>query len=157
MTTSQAIVPSPLGPLRLTERGGALTCVDFARDTTGAHASAATPLLQSVRQQLAAYFAGELRQFDLPLDPTGTRFQRRAWLELANIPYGEVLTYGELAARLGSGARAVGGACGTNPIPIILPCHRVVAAGGRIGGYAGADGTASKHFLLSLEAAHRAI
>ena len=156
MTSYQALVPSPLGALRITERDGVLTRVDFARDTRASR-DAATPLLQTVRDQLDAYFAGELRVFDLPLDPSGTTFRRRAWLELANIPYGEVLTYGELAARLDSGARAVGGACGTNPIPIILPCHRVVAAGGRIGGYSGADGPASKRFLLSLEGAHRAL
>lgn len=103
------------------------------------------------RRQLEEYFAGERREFSLPLGLEGTPFRRRVWRGLAAIPYGSVLTYGELAARIGSpgAARAVGQANGANPIPIVLPCHRVVAANGRLGGFS--SGTDVKRRLLDLE------
>lgn len=105
-------------------------------------------------EELAAYFAGELRAFGTPLAVTaGTPFQRRVWAALADIPYGEVTTYGALAARLGvpGGARAVGLANGRNPVSIVVPCHRVLGAGGALTGYGG--GTERKRFLLDLEGA----
>lgn len=101
--------------------------------------------------QLAEYFAGQRRAFDLPLDLRGTPFQRRVWGVLLNIGWGETRSYGEVAGLLGSpgAARAVGQACGANPVAIVVPCHRVVAAGGRPGGYSGGAGV--KRFLLALE------
>ena len=89
--------------------------------------------------------------FDLPLKPAGTAFQRRVWARLASIPQGRVETYGAIAKKLRSGARAVGGACGANPIPILIPCHRVLGAGGGLGGYSGEGGVATKRFLLAHE------
>jgi methylated-DNA-[protein]-cysteine S-methyltransferase len=108
-----------------------------------------------VVRQLDEYFGGERRHFDLPLDPRGTEFQRAAWLALADIGYGETSSYRALAANLGrpSAARAVGAAVGRNPIPVVLPCHRVVGADGSLTGFAG--GLATKRFLLDFEARHR--
>ncbi len=103
-------------------------------------------------EQLAAYFAGERLEFDLPLDACGTPFQRRVWQALTEIPYGGTCTYGEIARRLGRprAARAVGGANHHNPLPVVVPCHRVIGAGGSLTGYAG--GLRIKRFLLDLEA-----
>ena len=110
-----------------------------------------SPVFDALRAQLAEYFAGRRTAFDLPLAPRGTPFQRRVWAELERIPFGRTLTYRALATRLGStgAARAVGAACGRNPLAIVVPCHRVVGAGGRLTGYAG--GLAAKSFLLELE------
>ncbi len=103
-------------------------------------------------EQLAAYFAGERVEFDLPLDACGTPFQRRVWQALTEIPYGSTSSYGEVARRLGRprAARAVGGANHRNPLPVVVPCHRVIGAGGSLTGYAG--GLRIKRFLLELEA-----
>jgi len=111
------------------------------------------PLAETVRQ-LRAYFAGELREFDLPLAPQGTPFQLRVWRELRNIPYGQTISYGELARRVGSpkGSRAVGLANGANPISIVVPCHRVIGNNGKLTGYGG--GLENKARLLALERGH---
>jgi methylated-DNA-[protein]-cysteine S-methyltransferase len=108
------------------------------------------PLKRTV-QQLRAYFAGELRDFDLPVAPEGTPFQQRVWRELLNIPYGETTSYGELARRLGNpnASRAVGLANGANPIAIVIPCHRVIGSNGKLTGYGG--GLPNKERLLALE------
>jgi len=140
-------VASPVGPLTLVESGGALTVLAFA-DQGGRDE---TPLLREARSQLAAYFEGRRSDFDLPLAPTGTPFQRRVWAAMARIPHGETRTYGALARAVGSAPRAVGGACGRNPLPIIVPCHRVVAGAGGLGGYSGGRGAATKRALLALE------
>jgi methylated-DNA-[protein]-cysteine S-methyltransferase len=110
----------------------------------------ATRLANAVRQ-LRAYFAGELRRFDLPLAPEGTPFQRRVWQELLAIPYGKTISYGELARRIGkpTGSRAVGLANGANPISIVIPCHRVIGSTGKLTGYGG--GLKTKEWLLELE------
>jgi methylated-DNA-[protein]-cysteine S-methyltransferase len=116
--------------------------VDWTRED-GAFAEA--------RQQLASYFDGRLRAFSLPLDPRGTAFQLRVWRALQQIPYGDTLSYGELAARIGqpSAGRAVGLANGRNPLPIVVPCHRVIGRDGTLTGYGG--GLGAKRFLLDLE------
>jgi O-6-methylguanine DNA methyltransferase len=112
------------------------------------------PMLSQAIEQLRAYFAGELRDFDLALDMQGTEFQRRVWGELQNIPYGETRSYSFVAHTIGvpKAVRAVGAANGRNPIPIVVPCHRVIGAGGSLVGYGG--GLPLKRFLLDLEARH---
>lgn len=144
-------IDSPLGPLTLTAEGSTLTVLDWGRvnDVTPAD-----PLLTEAAAQVAAYFTGRLQRFDLPLQPAGTAFQRRVWDLMLTIPYGRTWTYGTMAHHLGSAARAVGGACGRNPIPIIIPCHRVVGGGNSPGGYSGQGGLATKAHLLDLERRH---
>lgn len=140
---------TPLGPLTVFEDARAVVALDWGRPPQ----PTATPLLSEAVSQLEAYFAGRLRAFDLPLEPAGTPFQRSVWALMGDIPYGTVRTYGELARDLGSAPRAVGGACGRNPIAIIIPCHRVVGAGGRMTGYSGGEGVITKRALLRLEGA----
>jgi methylated-DNA-[protein]-cysteine S-methyltransferase len=145
------VVDSPIGPLTLTAQGGALTAIDFgAADDLGS-GGPIDPVLAEAARQLAAYFAGELREFDLPLRPSGTPFQVTVWEALRRIPYGGTTTYGELARRIGrpTAARAVGRANGQNPLPIVVPCHRVIGADGTLTGYAG--GLDIKAALLAVE------
>lgn len=139
---------SPIGALTITEEDGRILSLDWGWGCL----QDSTPLLEQARDQLAEYFAGQRRVFDLPLDPPGTAFQKRVWQALSTIPYGEVRRYGELAAELGTAPRPLGGACGRNPIPVIIPCHRVVGHAGGLGGYSGQDGVETKRFLLRLEA-----
>lgn len=141
------MIESPIGTLTLTERAGAIASVDWGKHGR----QSPTPLLRRAAEQMAAYFAGRLTAFDLPLAPPGTDFQQRVWRRMAEIPYGKLMTYGALAKSIHSSARAVGGACGRNPIPIILPCHRVLAADGSLTGYSGAGGVETKRLLLKLE------
>ncbi len=114
------------------------------------------PLRETVHQ-LRAYFAGELREFDLALAPEGPAFHQRVWRELCNIPYGETISYGQLAGRIGSpnASRAVGRANGANPISIVIPCHRVIGSNGKLTGYGG--GLPNKEFLLGLERNQRSL
>lgn len=139
---------SPVGALTVTEENGAIVSLDWG----WAMETGSTPLLEQAKARLLAYFAGERTPFDLPLDAWGTSFQKRVWAEMRAIPHGQTRTYGAVAERLGSGPRAVGTACGANPIPILIPCHRIVGANGGLGGYSGADGTTTKRWLLDLEA-----
>lgn len=153
LTTTLA---SPIGPLVLVAEEGALTGLYM---NTPRHAvvrdgwieAPEDPLFAEANAQLAAYFARERRAFDLPLAPKGTGFQTRVWAELERIPYGETRSYGELARRLGdpNASRAVGLANGANPISILVPCHRVVGASGKLIGYGG--GVERKLALLQLE------
>lgn len=140
---------SPVGPLTLFEEDGAIVAVEWGWPPESDQPLA--PVLEQARDQLDAYFDGMLQRFDLPLAPMGTPFQKKVWQALAAIPYGTTRTYGQLAAELGTAPRALGGACGRNPLPIIVPCHRVLAADGGLGGYSGLDGTDTKEFLLRLE------
>ena len=138
---------TPVGHLSLVEEQGALVAVEW-----GAVASFDdSALLLETKNQLNAYFDGQLTDFDLPLSPRGTAFQQIVWAELRKIPYGKLRTYGDLAVTIGSRPRPVGGACGRNPIPIILPCHRVVGNDGEMAGYSGGQGVATKQHLLQLE------
>ncbi len=143
----QLSLHSPFGDLTVSEENGAIVAVDWGwgRDQTE------TPLLLRARAALFDYFDGARRDFDLPLAPAGSPFRTRVWAALRAIPYGETRTYGDLAAALGSAARAIGQANGANPIPILIPCHRVVAGNG-LGGYSGGDGPVTKRALLALEA-----
>ena len=147
------IVDSPVGRLSIAEAGGAVVRIAWSDHEAGEPQTqpGETPLLARAAQQLSEYFAGTRRDFDLPLDPAGTPFQRRVWTEMARIPFGATESYGALARKTGSVARAVGGACGANPIPIVIPCHRVVAEGGGLGGFSGGTGPATKRVLLELE------
>jgi len=140
---------SPLGPLTVCEEDGSIVALDWGwrRDQRE------TGLLALARDQLCEYFDGARTEFSLPLSPQGSGFQRGVWREMSRIPYGEMRSYADLARALGTAPRAVGMACGRNPIPILIPCHRVVGADGRLTGYSGGDGLASKQFLLDLEQA----
>ena len=163
---------TPAGPMRVIAQDDAVTAVEFTAAPpveasprssmrVAAERSAGRPvddrvdddpLLVEATRQLSAYFARDLKEFDLPLRPAGTAFQQRVWEELRQIGYGETASYGELADRLGmvrGAARAVGAANGRNPIGIVIPCHRVVGAKGSLSGYAG--GVERKQFLLRLE------
>jgi methylated-DNA-[protein]-cysteine S-methyltransferase len=148
MNAGALIVDSPLGPITLTERDGALATVTIAAVPGARHA---TPLLERAGQQLTEYFAGERTDFDLPLAPATSPFQGRIRAAMRAIPYGETRSYGDLAATLDSVPRAVGQACGDNPIPIVVPCHRVLAAGGGIGGFSAPGGITTKRWLLAHE------
>lgn len=164
MTTAATTVPSPIGPLTLLSDGQHLTGVRMERQRHPAplppdtvhhdpdDRSLPAPLAAAAAQ-LAEYFAGERTSFDVPLAPHGTPFQLRVWRALREIPYGTTWSYGELARRIGkpSAVRAVGLANGRNPIPIIVPCHRVIGADGSLTGYGG--GLDRKRYLLGLEAA----
>jgi methylated-DNA-[protein]-cysteine S-methyltransferase len=144
------VVDSPIGPLGLIASDAGLRAVLFDGDRIRAEGRSSV-LTQAVRQ-LEAYFDGELLTFDLPLELEGTDFQRRCWLALGSIPYGQTVSYGEQARRLGLGsdaARAVGAANGRNPLPIVLPCHRVIGADGSLTGFGG--GLHVKRFLLEHE------
>lgn len=149
---AQITVPSPVGALTLREVDGRLVSVSWS-DAGAAAPETETPLLLAAAQQLNAYFYCGLREFDLPLAPAGSAFERAVWDQMLRIPYGETRSYGEVARAIDGMPRAVGAACGSNPIPIIIPCHRVLAAAGRSGGYSGRGGTETKHFLLALEGA----
>ena len=140
---------TPLGNLTLSEQDGAIVALDWGRGRD----QSPTPLLRRAAAALHAYFDGASDPFaDLPLDPAGSAFRRRVWAALRAIPRGRTQSYGELARALGSSARAVGTACSGNPIPIIIPCHRVTGVSG-LGGYSGGDGAATKRYLLGLEQA----
>ena len=153
MAVPHITVKSPLGPLSIFERAGEIVALDYGR-TAGRDSP--TPLLRAAARQLAAYFAGRLKAFDLPLAPAGTAFQQSVWEGMRRIPYGRTCSYADLARELDSGPRAIGGACAHNPLPIIIPCHRVLASGQRIGGYGSPGGLDTKRFLLELEGVHLA-
>jgi methylated-DNA-[protein]-cysteine S-methyltransferase len=140
-----------LGSLRLTAQDDRLAAIDILQGEPAAPGRARMPVLSRAAAQLAEYFAGNRRVFDLPLAPPVNAFQARVREAMLAIPYGAVGSYGGIAAAIGSAPRAVGGACGRNPLPIVVPCHRVLAAGGRAGGYSGVGGLGTKRFLLALE------
>jgi len=156
-------IKTPIGPMLAGATRDAIVLCDFAnrpmigvqlasvRRRIGPTSEGNSPLLDRLASQMDEYFAGARREFDLPIDMPGSAFQERVWDELRRIPYGTTISYRELAERVGAGAayRAVGRANGSNRVPIIVPCHRVIAAGGGLGGYGG--GLAGKQRLLELE------
>lgn len=142
---------SPVGRLALEADGDRLAVVRWASPGERSRTDKLPPILKKARRQLERYFAGKLRAFDLELSPRGTDFQKRVWKLMSDIPYGETATYGGMAMALGSGPRAVGTACGRNPLPIVVPCHRVLGSGGNEGGYSGGQGLPTKHKLLAIE------
>ena len=138
--------------LRLTASAEGIRAIEFEPFAeSGAANNPGNPLLAEAISQLRAYFAGQLRRFELPLDLAGTEFQKRVWLELTRIPYGETRSYQEMAKAVGApkAVRAVGAANGANPVAIVVPCHRVIGANGKLTGYGG--GLPLKRRLLSLE------
>jgi len=154
-TTCYTQIESPLGPLLLAADDAGLRHIVFAKEKRAMRTDSAWredrgPLKETIRQ-LTAYFAGTLETFDLPLAPEGTPFQLGVWKHLCDIPYGETISYGELARRIGNpnASRAVGLANGANPIPIVIPCHRVIGSNGKLTGYGG--GLPLKETLLALE------
>lgn len=159
--TVHTTIESPVGPLLLGANEAGVCLIEFHESK---HRVPRNPdwregeseLLERTRRQLAEYFAGTRRTFDLPLAPKGTEFQRAVWRALADIPYGETISYVQLATRVGKPAatRAVGAANGRNPLPIVLPCHRVIGANGSLTGFGG--GLPTKQFLLRHEGALQA-
>ena len=149
------VVQTPIDRLVVASDGSAIVGVWMANaepdDGSWADRRGADSLLDDARRQLVAYFAGRLRAFDLPLAPNGTEFQRRVWTELTKIPFGATISYARLARRVSNAAavRAVGAANGRNPIPIIVPCHRVIGSDGSLTGFGG--GLARKQWLLNHE------
>jgi methylated-DNA-[protein]-cysteine S-methyltransferase len=164
---AHVIIDSPIGPLTLVAADGKLTglYLDTPRSGSRRHQPTAETLglpgdpaagpFAAAADQIAAYFAGGLTEFSLPLDPAGTPFQRRVWAGLREIPYAKTWSYGQLAAHIGSPAavRAVGLANGQNPIAVVIPCHRVIGSDGSLTGYGG--GLERKRYLLDLEAGVR--
>lgn len=153
--TLYTTIDSPVGPLLLAADDAGLRRIHFQ---AGPHPLTPPPEWRCVdvlpgdaARQLRAYFAGDLRQFDLPLVPEGTTFQLEVWAALEEIPYGQTISYATLAQRIGrpSSTRAVGAANGQNPLPIVIPCHRVIGSTGALTGYGG--GLRAKEILLSLE------
>ena len=143
----QLSLHTPLGEVTISEDGGAVVALDWGRGRD----QEATPLLRDACDQLQEYFDGKRMSFDLRLAPEGSDFQKRVWAALCAIPPGETRSYADIARTIGSAPRAVGGANGANPIPLFIPCHRVIAADGSLGGYSGGDGPATKRYLLDHE------
>jgi methylated-DNA-[protein]-cysteine S-methyltransferase len=152
VVTARVRLDSPVGGLEIEATDEAIVAVHWVDDVTGSP-DAASPLLSEARAQLVAYFARRLAAFDLPLAPAGSPFERDVWRQMCDIPLGETMTYGDMAAAVGGMARAVGSACGANPIPIIIPCHRVLGAGNRMVGYSGRGRIETKRWLLVHEGA----
>ena len=156
-----ASLDTPVGILQIFADEHALYRISFPNSSNRTDLPCAVPaaenhlLLNRAKAQLIEYFAGSREHFDLPLCPQGTTFQQAAWKYMRTIPYGEPRTYGQVAAALGNRnkARAVGGAANRNPLPIVIPCHRVIGSSGRLTGFAG--GLEIKRFLLELEGAER--
>jgi methylated-DNA-[protein]-cysteine S-methyltransferase len=154
-------IDSPLGRIEITSDGSAITSLSIERNGTlpwddvlfDGEPENSSKLLELAAKQLREYFAGKRHTFELPIAAAGTEFQRAIWSQLADIGWGEVRSYGELgiAAGRATAGRAVGGAVGANPIPIIVPCHRVLASNGRITGYSGGNGIPTKVWLLDHE------
>ena len=148
----EALIATPVGPMRITGDDSRLTAVRIGEEGPVSRASATA--VRDAVEQLEQWFAGERRSFDLPLAPAGTDRGETLRQGLIGVPYGETLSYGELAQRLASSARAIGQLCARNPFPIIVPCHRVLGDGGKLGSYSGGEGPKTKFWLLEHERRH---
>ena len=145
----QISMNSPVGAITIFEFDGQIVALDWGF----VDEMETSPVLEEAKKQLNAYFSGQLNAFDLPLAPDGTDFQKAVWDAMCNIPKGKTATYKELATAAGSpkAFQSVGTACGMNPVPIIIPCHRVLASGDKPGGYSGQGGLETKRDLLKIE------
>ena len=146
LVVPQLSLHTPIGDISVSEDDGAIVAIDWGWGSQ----QSPTQLLRRAQQQLDAYFDGDLTEFDLPLAPVGTVYQQRVWRALCAIPYGATRSYLDISHTAGGSPRSVGQANGNNPIPIVIPCHRVLATT-HIGGYSGGDGLATKRWLLALE------
>jgi methylated-DNA-[protein]-cysteine S-methyltransferase len=150
--TPQAVacVESPIGPITLIAQGEKIIRVELGKKATSVGAS---KVLTQATKEIAAYFEGKLERFTVPLNATGTEFQKSVWKEIAKLGFGRTLSYGEIAAKIGNPAasRAVGAAVGSNPIPLLVGCHRVLGSTGKITGFTGAKGIKTKAWLLDHE------
>jgi methylated-DNA-[protein]-cysteine S-methyltransferase len=149
---AQISLHSPVGDITVFEEDGAIVSLDWG----WVPEQIPSAVLTLARDQLEAYFDGKLTRFYLPCAPVGTRYRKAVWQALCDIPYGETRSYQDIALKAGGSARSVGQANGRNPIPLIIPCHRVIAAT-HIGGYSGGDGAATKRWLLALENPNRTL
>ena len=148
MHSGSIVVPSPLGPLTVFADDGKIVALEWGK---GSQDPNPPQVLEDAAVQLAEYFAGTRREFTLPLSPHGTSFQVKVWDAMRRIPCGETRSYGDIAREIGCGSpRPIGGACGKNPIPVIIPCHRILGTG-TFGGYSGHGGLDTKRTLLRLE------
>ncbi len=145
----QLCMHSPLGDLTVTEEEGAIISLDWG--WVPSEWQSETPVLKQAIEQLNEYFDGDRLDFDLPLNPPGSEFQKAVCQAMVDIPGGSTKSYGEIARQIDGSAQAVGNACGLNPIPIIIPCHRVLAAGKEMGGFSAPGGVDTKKILLELE------
>ena len=144
---------SPIGLVRVYESNGKVTSIDLAL-SRAKESSSTNPTLVQAKKEIDSYFAGTLTKFTMPVDFTkGTPFQRAVWKEINKIKFGQVKTYADIAKAIGKplAARAVGGAVGSNPIPLVIGCHRVLGSNGKITGYSGGKGIPTKRILLKLE------
>lgn len=145
-----ATIDTPVGPVRITVAGGVVAAVDHVQDPSD-EAPPTDKLLRKAIRQIEEYFAGKRRRFDLPMAPAASPFQARVRQAIIDIPYGEAASYGGVAHILNSGPRAVGQACGRNDLVLLVPCHRVIGAGGALGGYGSTSGLERKRRLLAFE------
>lgn len=145
-------IDTPTGRVRVVSDGEAIVRITWIAAGTMAEPAEGDAVSRETIAQLAAYFAGRLTAFDIPIRfRGGSEFERAVWEAMRAIPWGQTRSYGDLAAFTGGVARAVGGACGRNPVPIVVPCHRVVGSDGKLIGFSGADGVATKQWLLDFE------
>jgi methylated-DNA-[protein]-cysteine S-methyltransferase len=142
---------SPIGHINLTARDNKVVALTMGGPSLPNIGKA--PVLDDAEKQLKRYFAGKSKTLDFAVEATGTEFQRQVWQEIAKIPFGETKTYGDIATAIGrpKAVRAVGGAVGANPVPLVIGCHRVLGSSGKITGYSGGDGLPTKRWLLALE------
>ena len=150
MTFAQISFDSPIGWITIQSEGEKITSLTMSHKDTNLGSS---KVLAEAKRQVLAYLAGELTKFDLPVHLVGTEFQKSVWKVIAKITFGKTLTYGDIASKIGNpqASRAIGGAVGSNPVPLIIGCHRVLGSNKKITGYSGGDGIPTKEWLLDLE------
>ena len=150
MTFAQISFDSPIGWITIQSEGEKITSLTMSHKDTNLGSS---KVLAEAKRQVLAYLAGELTKFDLPVHLVGTEFQKSVWKVIAKISFGKTLTYGDIASKIGNpqASRAIGGAVGSNPVPLIIGCHRVLGSNKKITGYSGGDGIPTKEWLLDLE------
>jgi methylated-DNA-[protein]-cysteine S-methyltransferase len=145
-----ASVDSPIGPITLIAQGEKIVRVELGKK---ARAEGSSKVLTEAKNQIAAYFAGKIERFSVPIEAVGTEFQKAVWKEIAKLGFGKAISYGEIAAKIGKpqASRAVGAAVGSNPTPLLVGCHRVLGSSGKITGFTGAKGIKTKAWLLDHE------